>query len=346
MLETQNASSVSVSLILILKGYAESMGVDFNSIAHASSFDLTVLEDKEARVPAKYFESMWRQIISTGNDPHPGLHFGLEMARHYPGGNILFTMMMNCATVGNALDTFIRYHRIMADAIQPELIKTGERIRLTWNILQTGFTPHPYMSEALLCTYHSILEHLSEGKLHPLEVCFTHPRPGDLSEYQKIFKAPLTFDAERNELLIGADSLDIRIQLANRELFKVLENYASRLAGTIGENKNWSSRVIGLLSDMLIKGIKPDIDELSKSLALSRRTLQEKLKDEETSFRNCLESVRKQIALDYLAKPDVTICDVTFLLGYSEQSAFNHAFKRWTGKSPRAYRLKTPTSST
>lgn len=86
-----------------------------------------------------------------------------------------------------------------------------------------------------------------------------------------------------------------------------------------------------------MKGIKPNIDSVSKKLALSRRNLQEKLKAEETTFRNCLESVRKQIALDYLAKPDVTICDIAFLLGYSEQSAFNHAFKRWTGKNPKAY---------
>jgi AraC-like DNA-binding protein len=87
-----------------------------------------------------------------------------------------------------------------------------------------------------------------------------------------------------------------------------------------------------------MKGFKPTIDSVSKELALSKRSLQTYLKQEQTTFRNCLENVRKQTALDYLVRPDISICDVAFVLGYSEQSAFNHAFKRWTGTSPQDYR--------
>jgi AraC-like DNA-binding protein len=147
--------------------------------------------------------------------------------------------------------------------------------------------------------------------------------------------------AERNELLIEADFLDLEIHLANRALFKVLENYAARLANAIGGVNAWSSRVLRLISELVVKGIKPDIDSVSKTLALSRRSLQEKLKGEKTSFRSCLELIRKQVAIDYLVKPDMTVCSVAFLLGYSEQSAFNHAFKRLTGKTPKEYRRES-----
>jgi len=70
---------------------------------------------------------------------------------------------------------------------------------------------------------------------------------------------------------------------------------------------------------------------------VSKRSLQEKLKVEKTYFRYLLEAVRKQMAVDNLAKQDVSICETAFMLGYSDQSAFNHAFKRWIGQTPKAY---------
>jgi AraC-like DNA-binding protein len=337
MLESKRGPSVSVALIRILKDYAERMEINFPAIAGAVGVDLAVLGNNRARVSAKQFEQMWRQIVDSSKDPTPGLNFGEEMARHYPSGSILFTMMMNCATIGDALDTFVRYHRIMADAIQPQLRPDGDLIHLSWEVSQQAFPAHPYLSEALICTYHSILKHLTKGSLRPIGVYFTHAGPDDINAYRQVFKAPIRFEAEKNELVIAKEALDLEIHLANQELYEILENHADRLANSIGKENDWSSKVIRLISRMVMKGIKPNIDSVSKKLALSRRNLQAKLKSEKTTFRNCLESVRKQIAVDYLAKPDVTICDVAFLLGYSEQSAFNHAFKRWTGKNPKTY---------
>ena len=93
-----------------------------------------------------------------------------------------------------------------------------------------------------------------------------------------------------------------------------------------------------LLSNTIMTGGNVEIENVAKQLGVSGRSLQSKLKDEDATFRSCLASVRKEIALDYLQRPDVSICDVAFLLGYSEQSAFNHAFKRWTGSTPKVYR--------
>jgi AraC-like DNA-binding protein len=68
--------------------------------------------------------------------------------------------------------------------------------------------------------------------------------------------------------------------------------------------------------------------------------LQTKLKEEGTSYRQILDQVRKELALDYLERPEMTMFDIAFLLGFSEQSAFNHAFKRRTGSSPKEYQKR------
>lgn len=339
MPHSRKAPSVSVGLIQILKNYAGHAGVDFDKIASAANLDSTILGDSRNRVAAPQFELLWRQIVAASNDPHPGLHFGREVGRHFPGGSVLFTMMMNCASIGKAMDAFVRYHRLMADVIQPELHRDSARIRLSWDGVSHGLSAQTTdLSEALICIYYSILKHLSRGRLRSVEVCFTHPAPDKLEAYQQIFASPIRFAAEKNELVICLDSLDSEIQLANRELYEILEKYAARQATAVHDERYWSNEVQLLSRAIIMKGDKPDIRTISKKLAVSRRGLQTKLKTEATSFRRCLETVRRQIALEYLDRDDISICEVAFLLGYSEQSAFNHAFKRWTGKVPQAYR--------
>jgi len=336
--------TVSVGLVKILSAYANRLGIDFKEVARFCDFDIFILDNCEARVSGKSFESMWLRIVFLSKDPFPGLNFGRQMAEHYPSGSILFTMMMNCGTIEKALQTFVRYHRIMADIIQPQFQKTREVTHLSWDISTPKFPARSYLSEALLCTYYSIFNFLSQGELNLIKVCFTHAGPGDpddRNEYQRMFNAPILFEENKNELIIETESLDIKIDLANQELYKILERHAAQIMHNMPKEKKWSNKVLVLISDMILKGSIPDMESISRKLAVSKRSLQEKLKVEETSFRNLLETIRKQVAVDNLGKQDVKICEVAFMLGYSEQSAFNHAFKRWTGQTPKAYIRKS-----
>ncbi|NOX34466.1 MAG: AraC family transcriptional regulator [Deltaproteobacteria bacterium] len=340
MAKYRKNSTVSVGLVKILNAYANRLGVDFKKVAIFCGFNMSILKNSEARISSKSFESMWLKIVSLSKDPYPGLNFGRQMARHYPGGSVLFTMMLNCDNIEKALQVFVRYHRIIADIIQPQFQITGEFTHLSWEIASPDFQPQPHLSEALLCTYYSILSFLSKGRLTLVKVCFTHVGPSDpdgKNEYQQVFNAPIIFKENKNELVIETKDLDIKIELANQELYKVLERHATRLVNTMPKEKEWSNRVLRLISDVIFKGDIPDIDSISQRLAVSKRALQEKLKVEKTNYRTLLETTRKQMAVDNLAKQDVTICEVAFILGYSDQSAFNHAFKRWTGQTPKAY---------
>ncbi|MFH2060247.1 MAG: helix-turn-helix domain-containing protein [Pseudomonadota bacterium] len=217
----KRTNTVSVGMVRILKSYAHNAGADFNAAARSLDFDIKQLQNEDARIPAHLFDALWQKIITLSNDPTPGLNFGRQMTHQYPGGSLLFTLMINCSTIGDAI----------------------------------------------------------------------------------------------------------------------------KISNTIDENRIWSNKVFNVLSKTLLSGeetaVKTDISHVANMLAVGTRSLQEKLKSEQTSFRILLESVRKQIALESLATKQLAICDIAFLLGYSDQSAFNHAFKRWTGKAPKAYITKT-----
>ena len=171
---------------------------------------------------------------------------------------------------------------------------------------------------------------------------FIHKGPErveDKAGYESYFNAPVQFLAVRDELVIDSRDLDIAIELADPALLNLLERYATQMGQTVALDKKWSGRVAGLISEAVLKGCAPLIDTIARKLALSKRSLQEKLKNENTSFRGLVQTVRKKIAIDQLADPDVSICEVAFMLGYSDQSAFNHAFKKWTGKSPKMFTM-------
>jgi len=102
--------------------------------------------------------------------------------------------------------------------------------------------------------------------------------------------------------------------------------------------ESWADRVVRWINHCLIQGDKPSLEIIANKLAISPRQLQNKLKEDGCVFQALLDKVRKETALKYLNESQTSICDIAFLLGYSEQSAFNHAFKRWTGGQPGEYR--------
>jgi AraC-like DNA-binding protein len=81
--------------------------------------------------------------------------------------------------------------------------------------------------------------------------------------------------------------------------------------------------------------------EMAKALHMSRRTLQRKLADAETTYLKLVDDTRRDLALRFVEDPHRSITDITFTLGFSQQSAFARAFKRWTGLSPTEYRAKS-----
>ena len=125
--------------------------------------------------------------------------------------------------------------------------------------------------------------------------------------------------------------------LPNGELLGLLEGYAEKLLGRIRPEQTWSARVAEVLGRTLMDG-KPRVAQAARLLGVSRRGLQGKLKEEGTTYQAVLDQVRHQLAVAYLKEDAVTLAEAAFLLGFSDQSAFTHAFRKWTGDSPHRFR--------
>jgi AraC-like DNA-binding protein len=340
MVDATPKPTVSTMLIHMLTKYLSRQGIDFVTICESAGIPSSVLGKREERVAAEKFFIAWEKARLETEDENFGLHFGKELSENYPGGNFLMHMMANCSTIGNAIQVFCQYHNLMEDAIQPKLSVKKDVAHLSWELMFPGVMIPRHNAETVLCITTFILRRISENRVNPIAVRFGHPSPEDISEHQDIFKSTLQFDQPANELILDREMLNTEIFLASPELLETIEKYAQTRLKKLALPDTWSDRVTKSLSQLLSRGEKPDLETVAKNVAMSTRNLQNKLKEENTTFKQLLDHLRMEVALNYLKDQEITICDIAFLLGFSEQSAFNHAFKRWTGSTPRDFRGK------
>jgi AraC-like DNA-binding protein len=87
-----------------------------------------------------------------------------------------------------------------------------------------------------------------------------------------------------------------------------------------------------------LKGEEPGLRSIARSLAMSERSIQLRLKEENITYRQLLDEVRKETAISHLKEPNLSITDIAYLLGFSEPAVFSRTFRKWTGSTPHAFR--------
>ncbi len=335
--KTRTEVTASSDLVGILLRYASRIGIDTEGVCEKVGLDSSVADEPGARIPAQEFNALWEAIVRRSGDLDFALHFG-EAAHEFFGGHILFSVMMNCPTVGDALERFFRYHSLMANIHEMRISRKGTYAYVRLETPRPGVQLHPHHAEASLTLVVTVLRRLSENRIDPVEVRFTHPEPPDVTEHERIFRSPVLFRQPGTRMILRREDLALPIFMASPDLLEALERFADERVQDLYGRDSWSDRVTRSIGEMLSKGERPGIESAAKGLAVSTRNLQGKLKAEGVSYQQLLDRIREEIARQHLEMPEVTICDIAFLLGFSEQSAFNHAFKKWTGKTPGEHR--------
>lgn len=170
-------------------------------------------------------------------------------------------------------------------------------------------------------------------KIKPLSVAIDHACPDGYEDmYEEKFGCPVVFDSEYNSIRFDTTEMTRLRAQEGSMISPHLEKQRDQLYG-----KNLVEKTQFLIRRLLIRG-EPKREHIAKELALSLRSFQRHLANEDTSFKELLENTRKQMALEHLEKSEYSVQQIAMLLGYSETSQFYKAFKRWFDKSPSSYR--------
>jgi AraC-like DNA-binding protein len=173
------------------------------------------------------------------------------------------------------------------------------------------------------------------------KVTFVHAAPSETHEYERLFQAPVEFGAGADAIEFDAALLDVELDGADPTLVRLLRQHAEALLARAPEPDS----VVTALRSHLAQAPPDEVGAVvraARALGTSERSLQRKLRDEGTSFKEVLDGVRRDLALSYLRDARHSVSDVAFLVGFAEASAFSRAFRRWTDTTPATWRRTAP----
>lgn len=178
--------------------------------------------------------------------------------------------------------------------------------------------------------------------LRPLRVGFRRARPIDISPYERLFGCRASFGRDHDSFVLARAVADSPLPTSNRQLAAVHDRILMEELARL-DRDDVPTRARAALLDRLSTGELSE-ETLAEDLHMSRRTLQRRLADENTTYGALLDATRRDLALRYVEDPARSVTEIAFLLGYSQHSVFTRAFRRWTGKSPSRYRETRPQS--
>ena len=288
---------------------------------------------------------LWDEAARLTGDRDFGLHLAEWIALCTEElFDVLAFAVRSCATLGDHYRLAGRYLRLVHQGIYLRLEEEQDVARLVHGHYDEPSTPprHPVegmLALALLQGRRAIGEEFA-----PQAVCFTHARPEQVNEQERIFRAPVHYGCPRNELVLDR-ALLVRPQLhAEPRLLAMLDRQLTGLLSELPENRSFQDVVRRCMMDELPER-EPAVAAIATKLHMSPRTLQRRLQSEDTSFATVLSELRRNLALRYLRDDRIAIGEVGFLLGFLDVAAFQRAFKRWTGSTPAQYRRSAPDRS-
>jgi AraC-like DNA-binding protein len=313
---------------------ATRLGVPRAELLREAKLNEEQLRDPDGRIPRSAIVRLWHAVAARVPDSELGLRYGAEV-RMREFGLVGYTMACS-RTVGAALQRLARYDRIISETL---VVTLDAKDDATWVRVDVEPTLRSFRPAAdfRLAALLSGCREIAAAPIAPLTVQFPYRRPTDVRQYEKFYRAPLEFSALVTAFLLRNDDLARPVRLADEMLTGYLDRLAEQILTTLGGEATLRDRVREVLFAELSEGV-PTLDRVGRHLGMSGRTLQRGLRLEGATFAGVLAQLRQDMARPLLRDGRLAVAEVAFLLGYQDPSAFQRAFRRWSGCSPRAFR--------
>lgn len=194
-------------------------------------------------------------------------------------------------------------------------------------------------NEQTIVAIAKISREVSTRNFVPEAVFFKHPAPDRRDEHERYFGCPVHFEADRDALLVSEETLATPNRLGDAAICAFFDAHLETELAERSDRHGLNKRISIQISQSLSEGA-PTVAEIARRMGMSSRTLQRRLSEQDLSFKQLVDASRRELAQRLLQQSQYSLSEIAFLTGFSEQSAFNRAFKRWAGQTPRSFRLK------
>jgi AraC-like DNA-binding protein len=301
-----------------------------------AGLDERSLNSEGARIPFDKYADFFELAAEATSDACLGLHFG--QTRDARDAGLIGYVGLSSPKVADAINNISRYRRVFSDAVEIEAGDFEESGRLRWVFPSSAAHRFIQASEFSAANLLCALRQMTGRDLTPDMVSLTHPRNRHIKEFERFFGCPVKFGSHQNIIRFKLSDLQVPLLSADNRLLTILRTHCEEVLSRRSEpTPTLVETVERLIADRLTRG-EAKLENVATELGMSPRTLSRRLTEQGTTFNAIIEELRKELALRFLQNSNLVLTEIAFLMGYTEISTFSHAFKRWTGKSPAAYR--------
>ena len=312
-----------------LEGY----GIDPEPLFREQGIDPESMFDAGARVSAARYQQLDMKAAELSNDPFFGLK-GAEYFRPAHLGALGFAWLAS-STLRTGFQRLSRYARVIQENLAVELNEDSDffYVQIDANLAAIN---ENIREDGQLSALVKLSRVIAGDRFTPAKICFQQAEPEDTSYYYELFRCQIEFGCPETVFVVHREEVDKRLTGSNDQLAKLNEHIVVKYLAH-SQKEDIVNRVKAAIIDALANGTVTEI-AISGEIHTTPRNMHRKLQKEDTSFKQLLTDVRKELAQQYIQDRSKTLTEISFMLGFSEVSSFSRAFKGWTGKPPSEVR--------
>jgi AraC-like DNA-binding protein len=325
---------VSILMVRALVTVIERAGVTRDQFLSVAGIDPSLIDDSNARLPLDDYKRALLAALTVSGDEAFGLHMG-ETASTLTF-DVLGALLERAATLRESIEGMVRYSRLVAEGTEAELCESGDTASIRFTSLRGESAAVRFTAEFAMSGLMRMLRQFIGEAGRPTNVWFAYAPPAHVDEYRRIFGGAEQFGQAHTEFQFPRAWLDRTQLYQSPDLYAALKTQAERTLGRLDRNAVVTDRITTILMSRRPTEM-PTMDDVARELDMSARSLRRRLHAESVTYRDLVERCRMSAAKRMLEKPGASIQETAYAMGFATPTAFHHAFKRWTGMTPKQY---------
>lgn len=289
------------------------------------------IDHPAARLTHDQLVRLYQESAAASGDEMMGL-----WSRPIRTGSLKYIMraVQDAPSINVALYRFTQFWNLLLDDYRLHLVQDARTLRLELTRRSADAGMNRFGHALMLKLTHGIVSWLVGREVPVREVVFAFARPSFAGDYPILFPAPVAFDGKCSSIAFGTELGSVRPQRSMADVRVFLERAPRDWIFT-----SYREHALRLkVRELLYADLGRTLDEVSRKLHMSSRTLIRKLQDEHLSFQGIKDELRRDLAILNLMRQDVSLAEISYALGFSSPAVFHRAFRHWTGMTPGVYR--------
>lgn len=337
MVENSDQENLSIApqLAQLITNVLDEYGIAPDDLLFGTGLSQCDLSTSEQTISIQQMLAIINRAMSLSDMPDLGLVIGCRETIGTWG--ILGYAIMSSPTEKFATELASKYERATASLLRTIQFEENDQLRVQFSSLVPLGKTLRFCIEESLAGIATVYPQFLGRAMRFHKIALSYSDPGYKSRYEELFDCPVLFEQPYNQMWV-----DMPRDCPMRTADPTSSRFAIRLVEEVLARYEGGEDLVERVRRFLLSnpGTFPDIEEVSAGFSMSSRSLRRKLRERGTSFREILDELRMDLALDYLENSKLTIEQIASLVGYTETTNFRRAFKRLKQNPPTFYRRK------